>query len=120
MKMLIAQEEEREDLKAELREKKKKEQEGELFLDFEQQMERELLSQDDEISLSSTEVEEQLPEPTNPVEVSLVEPPKCEEETGDDGIPISWTEEPDLYLCDDWILPVAVMRKPVPLRQPQD
>ena len=44
-------------------------------------MERDLCYQDDEASLSSTEVEEQLPEQMNPMAVSHVKPLDVEGET---------------------------------------
>ena len=56
--------------------------------DFEEQIEREL---HDQVYLSSTEVEECLPEQGTLLEVHRVATP--EEDVKDDGTPISWKEE---------------------------
>ena len=48
-----------------------------------------------------------------------VQPLMVEEKAHDYGTPISWKGELELYLFDDWILPVRVMRKPA-LVHPQD
>ena len=59
-------------------------------------MEQELQEQDDRVSMSSTEVEEQLPEQTMPPELSHLGTQNKEEETKDGGTPISWKEEREL------------------------
>ena len=71
-----------------------------LFRDFEDQVEQELCEQDDQASLSSTEVEQQLPEQETLLGVSHAMAAIPEEEMKDDGTPMSWTEEPKLFLCD--------------------
>ena len=65
MKKLLEQEEENERRKAELEGKLRVEQSKalpQLLRDFEDQVERKLYEQDDQVSLSSTEVEQQLPD----------------------------------------------------------
>ena len=44
----------------------------------------------------------------------------AEEDTHDAGTPMSWRKEPELYLCDDWMLPVPITRKPKPVTNPED
>ena len=72
--------------------------------------------------MSSTEVEEQLPTLARGFNrgVPHYVPAFPEEDMKDDGTPMSWKEEPKLFLCDNWIMPVEVMKKPSPLWQPQD
>ena len=84
-----------------------------LLFEFEEQMERELYEQDDQVSLSSTEVEEHLRAYRGLIAAS-------EEDTKEDSIPISWKTECKLLLCDDWIMPVEIIRKPCSLQNPQD
>ena len=83
-------------------------------------MERELCEQDDHESLSSTDVEEQVPQQEASLQVSNALTAIPEEDMRDDGTPISWKEEPRFFLCDDWSMPMEVTRKPCPRQQPHD
>ena len=64
---------------------------------FEEQMERELRERDDQVSLSSTEVEEHVPEQGTLLDAyrALIASP--EEDAKDDGTPISWKGESKLF-----------------------
>ena len=74
-------------------------------------MEQKLRDQDDLESMSSSAVEKQLPEQQASIEASHTLTAIPEEEMKDDETPISWREEPKLFLCDDWRMPLEVMRK---------
>ena len=63
---------------------------------------------------SQEDVSESLPQ----ISAAKIKPPMAEKYTKDNGNPISWKSE--LNICDGWILPVQVMRKPMPLTNPQD
>ena len=58
-----------------------------------------------------------MPEQETSLAVSHTVTAVPEEDMKDDGTPIAW---PRLLLCDDWIMPVGVMRKPCLLQQPHD
>ena len=58
---------------------------------------------------------------SNPVtHHSQVSNPVGNEEYNDHDAHYKPSKEPQLYLCDGWILPVEVMKKPYSLQQPQD
>ena len=94
-----------------------------LFQDFERQLERDALDPDDHMPVSSTEVEEQKPEQD---QVPAVHHAKVSNSTDDeedeqqDNAHTKSEEEPRLYLCDDWIFQVEVMKKPRSPLHPQD
>ena len=91
-----------------------------LLQDFDEQVEPEVLEVDDQVSVSSTEVEECVPEQDTLPEAHHVLMTTSGENTRDDGTPVRLEAEPDLFLCDDWIMPVEVIRKPCPLQRSQD
>ena len=87
-KNFLEQEEEYEGRKAELEVKQQREQAQalrQLLCDFEEHMEREIHEHDDHVSLSSTEVEEQVPEQDTLLEVSHAMTAIPEEDMRDDG-----------------------------------
>ena len=89
-----------------------------LLKDFKEQTAREIFEVDDQVYVRSTEVEECVP-------VTLPEAHRAlmnisEEDTKDDVTPVWLEAQPKLFLCDDWIMPVQVMKKPCPLQNPQD
>ena len=79
-----------------------------LLQDFEEQMEREIYKLGDQVSVSSTEVEEHSPEQDTIPEAYRALMTISEEDTKDDGTPVLWEAEPKLFQCDDWIMPVEV------------
>ena len=123
MQKFIEQEGERQEQKTEIDAKQGKERRKtlqQLFQDFEDQLERELFEVDDRVSVSSTEVEEHRPEEIAPSEAHHVKLSAHEESVEGTSIPIKKEAEPQLYICDDWIMPVEVMKKPCLLQNPQN
>ena len=92
---------------------------GQLFQDCEIQ----LKCDDDRMSMSSNEIDEEVPEQAStPVmhHSQLSNSVDNGEYDGQDDVHDKPSKEPQLYLCDDWILPAEVMKKPCSLQQPQD
>ena len=84
-----------------------------LFQDFEDQLERDAVNPEDHMSVSSTEVEEQKPDQDSFLGVHHARANQSTEDEEDDQQHSAHTrseEEPRLYLCDDWIQPVEVMK----------
>ena len=80
-------------------------------------------SDDDRMSMSSNEIEEQVPEQDSTPVIHHSQVSNFVdngEYGGQDNAHDKPSKEPQLYLCDDWILPVEVMKKPRSLQQPQD
>ena len=82
-------------------------------------MEREVLETDDQISVSSTEVEERVARVEYRILNTLPEAQRAQltisdAETKEDGTPVWLEAEPQLFLRDDWVTPVEVMKKPCP------
>ena len=67
---------------------------------------------DDRISVSSTEVEEHRPEEISPSEAHHVKLSVHEESVEGTSIPVKAEAEPQLFICDDRIVLVEVMKKP--------
>ena len=72
------------------------------------------------MSVSSAEVEEWVPEQDTLLEAHCAVMTISEEDTKDDGAPVWLEAEPKLFLCDDWIMLVEVLKTPCPLQKSQD